>query len=115
MDLKIESSPGPQAGMRIIHLSGPFTLRSVFEFRSIVQNLNDPVAIVDLTEVPFMDSAALGALMFLHTSSQQNQRRYALVGASKRLHDLFKVVGVDQILVAYPTLTEAQAKLVSPS
>ena len=113
MDLKIEAAPGAKPGVKVLHLAGPFTLRSVFEFRSIVQEMDDPIAIVDLTDVPFMDSAALGAVMFLHTLSQQNQRRYALVGVSKRLHDLFKVVGVDQILVTFSTQSEAESKLVA--
>ncbi len=113
MDLKIESAAGPREGVRIVRLSGPFTLPSVFEFQSVVKSLSEPVAIVDVSEVPFMDSAALGAVMFLHASAQKNQRKYALVGASKRLHDLFKVVGVDEILVTYPTMAEAQATLVT--
>jgi anti-sigma B factor antagonist len=111
MNLKIESTPGTQAGVTILRLSGPFTLQSVFEFQSLIRSLTDPVIIVDLTEVPFMDSAGLGAIMFLHTTTQKNQRRYALVGASKRLHNLFQIVGVDQILVHHATVPEAEAKL----
>ena len=111
MNLKIESTPGTQEGVTILHLTGPFTLQSVFEFQSIVRSLTDPVIIVDLTDVPFMDSAGLGAIMFLHTTVQKNQRRYALVGASKRLHSLFQIVGVDQILVHHANVAEAEANL----
>ncbi len=111
MDLKIESLPGTRSGVRLLRLTGPFTLPGIFEFQSIVRALNDPVVIVDLTGVPFMDSAALGAVMFLHASSLRRQHRYALAGASDRLHTLFKVGGVDEILVTYPTVEEAEAGL----
>ena len=111
MDLKIESLPGSRAGVRLLRLTGPFTLPGIFEFLSIVRGLDDPLVIVDLTAVPFMDSAALGAVMFLHASSQRKQHKYALVGASERLHTLFKVGGVDEILVTLPTVEEAEAKL----
>ena len=111
MDLKIESLPGAHKGVRLLRLTGPFTLPGIFEFQSIVRSLSDPVTIVDLTDVPFMDSAALGAVMFLHASSQRRKHRYALVGASERLHTLFKVGGVDEILVTYPTVAEAEAGL----
>jgi len=113
MDLKIESLAGSRDGVRLLRLTGPFTLPGIFEFQSLVRSLNDPVVIVDLTAVPYMDSAALGAVMFLHASSMRKQHQYALVGASERLRTLFKVGGVDEILVTFPSIEEAEAKLVN--
>jgi anti-anti-sigma regulatory factor len=60
-----------------------------------------------------MDSAALGAVMFLHASSLRNQRQYALVGAAERLRTLFKVAGVDEILITYSTAEEAENNLLA--
>ena len=111
MDLKIESLAGTRDGVRLLRLTGPFTLPGIFEFQSIVRGMNNPVVIVDLTAVPFMDSAALGAVMFLHASCQRKQHQYALAGANERLHTLFKLSGVDEILVTYGTVEEAEAKL----
>ena len=96
-------------------MSGPFILRGVFEFQSVSRAGDDPVTIVDLTDVPFMDSAALGAVMGLHVSCQRQGRKYALVGASQRLRVLFEVAGVNKILVTYATLAEAQEKLTANS
>lgn len=110
-ELKIEAMPGIQPGIRILRLSGPFTLQGLFDFQSVVRSSNDPVTIIDLTNVPYMDSASLGAIMGVHTSAQRNQRQYALVGMSERLRTLFQVSGVGDILVTYPTLEEAQEKL----
>jgi anti-anti-sigma factor len=110
-ELKIESTIGSRAGVRVLRLSGAFTLQSLFDFQSIVRGLSDPVLIVDLTEVPYMDSASLGALMTVHTTSQRNKRLYALVGATERVRTLFHVAGVDGILVTYPTLEGAQDAL----
>ncbi len=111
MDFRIDSAPGSQKGVWVLRLSRPLTLAKVFDFQSVIRTLNEPVTIVDLSDVPFMDSAGLGAIMFLHTTSLKNERQYALVGASKRLHSLFQIVGVDQILVNFPTVAEAQEKL----
>lgn len=112
-ELKIESRPGTREGTRIIELTGPFTLQGLFDFQSIIRNANDPITIIDLTNVPYMDSASLGALMGVHTSSQRHNRQYALVGMSDRLRTLFNVAGVDNILVTYGTVEEAQEKLAS--
>jgi len=110
-ELRIESRAGAREGVRIIKLDGPFVLQGVFEFQSTVRSGNDAVTIIDVTEVPFMDSAALGAVMGLHTSCQRQHRGYAVVGASERLRTLFDVAGVSNILVTYRTLAEAQEKL----
>jgi anti-anti-sigma factor len=112
-ELKIEALPGIHEGIRILRLTGPFTLRDVFDFQKICRSCNDPVTLIDLTEVPYMDSASLGAIISLHTSSQRNQRHYALVGVSERLRTLFNVGGVDGLLVTYPSLEEAQQKFAS--
>ena len=112
-ELKIESIPGTREGTRIVRLSGPFTLQGLFDFQSIARSLRDPITIIDLTNVPYMDSASLGAVMGIHTSSQTHKRQYALVGMSERLRTLFHVAGVDNILVTYPTVEEAQEKLAS--
>jgi anti-anti-sigma factor len=110
-ELKIESISGTRDGVRILRLSGPFVLQGVFEFQSIVRAASDPVTIVDLTDVPFMDSAALGAVMGLHVSCQRQKRKYGLVGASSRLRTLFEVAGVASILVTFRTVEEAEEKL----
>ncbi|MGH9594481.1 MAG: STAS domain-containing protein [Bryobacteraceae bacterium] len=110
-EFKIESIPGNQDGTRILRLSGQFTLQHVFEFQGVMRSGSDPVTIIDLTGVPYMDSASLGALMGAHVFCQRNQRRYALVGVSQRLRTLFEVGGVDKLLVIYPTVEEAQLHL----
>lgn len=108
-ELKIENITSE--GVRVLRLSGPFTLKTLFDFQSIVRSSEAPVTIIDLTEVPYIDSAALGCLMGVHVSSQRLNRKYALVGVAPRLRSLFDMVGVDNILVTYPTLEEAQKTL----
>ncbi len=114
-EFKIESLPGVRDEIRILRLSGPFTVRGIFDFRESVLSGNNPVTLIDLTEVPYMDSTALGEIIKLHTSSIRQQRQYAVVGASERLRTLFTVAGVQHILVMYPTLEEAEQKLCSKS
>lgn len=110
-ELKITTTPGTREGVRIIRLNGPFILQGVFDFQSVARSGNEPVTIVDLTDVPFMDSAALGAVMGMHVSCQRQQRKYGLVGASSRLRTLFEVAGVATLLVTFPTVEEAEEKL----
>ncbi len=110
-DFSMSWSDGSLEGERILKLSGPFTLSTVFDFQDVMRTNHPPIMIVDLSDVPYMDSAALGSLMGLHVSCQQHNRRYALVGASERLQTVFRVSGVHTILVTYGTLGEAEAGL----
>ena len=105
--LTIETLPAPKPGVRILKLSGPFTLPSIWEFQSQVRNGAEPTTIVDFAGVPYMDSAALGSVMGLHVSCQRLQRKYALVGVEPRIRTLFEVSGVNGLLVTYPTIDEA--------
>ena len=105
----MEWSDGTLEGERILKLTGPFTLSTVFEFQDSMRSSHPPITVVDLTGVPYMDSAALGSLMGLHVSCQHHGRRYAIVGASDRLQTLFRVAGVGAILTIYATLAEAEA------
>ena len=107
-DLTIDSVPGSRQGVHILKLAGPFTLANIFEFQEIARTGRPEVLIVDLTGVPFMDSAALGALLGLHVSCQRDHRQYALTGVADRIKTMFAVAGVDSLLVTRDNTPEAE-------
>lgn len=98
-------------GPHILKVTGPFTLSSVPDFQSLVREDASPVTLIDLSAVPYMDSAAIGAVLGFHVSCQRESRKYALVGIADRIKTLFKVVGVDGLLSIYPTADEAESAL----
>jgi anti-anti-sigma factor len=110
-DFSMTWSDGSLEGERILKLTGPFTLSTVFEFQDAIRSHQPTVTIIDLSDVPYMDSAALGSLMGLHVSCQHHGRRYSLVGASDRLQTVFRVSGVTSILVRHSSLSEAELAL----
>ena len=77
-DLRIAPSPGSRDGIRVLKLIGPFTLKNVFEFQTAVREQAAPLTIVDLTAVPYMDSAAMGSILGLHVSCQRHGLQYGL-------------------------------------
>jgi anti-anti-sigma factor len=110
--LKIENTT-PNDGVRLLKLSGPFTLKDIWDFQAAARAATDPIVILDMTDVPYMDSAALGSLMGVHVTRQRAHHKYAVVGANDRLTTLFEVAGVEKILVRYPGLDEALKALAS--
>ena len=97
-DLLIELLPGSNPGERVLKLTGPFVLKTIFEFQDIVRKDAPAMTVIDLSGVPYMDSAALGAILGFHASCQREGRDYNLLGVSDRLKTLFKVAGVDGLL-----------------
>lgn len=106
----IESKPGSTPGVRILKLSGPFLLSDVFDFQTKVREEPAPLTIIDLSGVPYMDSAALGSVLGFHASCQREHHQYGLVGVSDRLKTLFRVAGVEGFLPIYASQAEAEAK-----
>ncbi len=110
--LTIEVLAGQGSDVKIIQLNGPLVITNFFEFQEIIRQKPLPrVLLIDLSAVPYMDSAALGSLVGLHVSCETHNRKYAIVGASDRLKTLFDVTQVRQLLVSYDSIAEAESKL----
>ena len=110
--LTIETVPDPRADVKILKLSGPLTIHNFFEFQEITRQRPSPhLLLIDLTGVPYIDSAALGSFVGLHVSCEGSKRKYALIGANERLRTLFELTHVKSFLVTYESIADAEAGL----
>src|ERR1039458_4073494 len=110
-DLRIEPSPGSRDGIRVLKLIGPFTLKHVFEFQEAVRHDPARLTIIDLTAVPYMDSAAVGSVLGLHGFCQRRGLQCGPAGAPDRRKTMFRVAGVDGRVVSCASVAEAEGKL----
>jgi anti-sigma B factor antagonist len=106
--LVIEDIPGPKAGQRILRLSGPLVIATLFEFQSMVRTDTSRALIIDFASVPYVDSAGIGAMVGAYVTHQKDGRSLALVGVSERLHNALKVTRVEHFFRFYNTLTDAE-------
>lgn len=65
--------------------------------------------VVDLTQVPFLDSTGLGVLVGRLKVVRQQEGELRLVIASDRLLRNFKITGLDKVFPIFPTAKEAAA------
>ncbi len=108
--LKIGREKGNAQGTVILRLAGPLTLRTVFDLQTLLRNAPaTPVTILELTEVPYMDSAGLGVVINYHVHCQNRGGRFIVVGVGPRIMELFKITRVDSVLCMTATLNEAEA------
>lgn len=108
-ELTFSSSNGTKDGVLIVTLDGPLLLGNLFNFQSALREMKPPCLILDLSNVPYMDSAGLGVLMNGYVSAQNNHREFFVVGVSERIRALLEMTKVDQILNLYPSLEAAEA------
>ena len=67
--------------------------------------------ILDLTAVTYVDSSGLGALLLGLRQARTNDKKFALVGAQKRVENLIHVAHLDDVLLTYIDEVEAIANL----
>jgi anti-sigma B factor antagonist len=112
-ELKITSSERP-SGARLLQLSGPLTLSTLFDFQEVVRQDKTKPVLLDVSGVPYMDSAGLGSVISAFVSCQSSHRGFALFGVSARIQQLLDVTRVSGLMPCFASLEEAEAKLSAP-
>jgi anti-anti-sigma factor len=108
---RVVSQPGNRAGQQILVLTGAFTSSASAIFVDAVTAADAPRLILDLTEVPMVDSMAVGALVRAFVSCHKTGRKLALVGLNHRVHNVLHLTGIAPLFDTYATIAEAEAGL----
>lgn len=106
--LVIEDFPGPKDGQRILRLTGPLTMTTLFDFQSKVRTDASRVLMLDFTNVPYVDSAGIGALVGAYVTHQKDGRSLYLIGVNQRVQNALKVTRVEQFFRFVDSLAAAE-------
>jgi len=109
--LNVTTSDGNRAGQKILTLTGSLSIQTVFTFQAATREETAPQVILDFTNVSFVDSAGLGALVGAYVAAQRTNRKLAVVGANKQAKALIDMTHVGTLIKCYETVGEAQAAL----
>jgi anti-sigma B factor antagonist len=109
--LQIEDISRGANGQRLLILKGPVTLSNFFEFQGLVRGNTSRHLILDLTGVPYIDSAGIGALVGAYVNHQKDGRSLALVGVNQRVRDALGVTRVEQFFRFYEDQQSAETAL----
>lgn len=96
-------------GQRVLRLNGPIVITNLFQFQSMVRADTSKTLILDLSKVPYIDSAGIGALVGAYVTHQKEGRNLALVGVTERVRNTMQVTRVDTFFKFYDSLDAAQA------
>ena len=109
--LTLESVAGQAPGSRVLRLIGPLTIHSLFEFQSTLRADPPATLILDLSDVPYMDSAGMGSIINYYVSCQRNGRRLIVAGVNGRVMELFVMTKVNALLTMVSSVAEAERAL----
>jgi anti-sigma B factor antagonist len=107
--LTVEDLSVPNSGQCVLRLRGPILISNFFQFQSLVRGSTAPSMILDLTDVPYIDSAGIGALVGAYVTHQKQGRSLALVGVTQRVRNTMQVTRVEQFFRFFATMAEAQS------
>jgi anti-sigma B factor antagonist len=105
--LIIERFHGGADGQGVLCLKGPLTFETHSSLQIAVRTEHSSTVIVDLAEVPYVDSAGLGALVSAHVSLHKTGKHLVLSGVNSRVLRLFEITRVESLFLIFGTLDEA--------
>jgi anti-sigma B factor antagonist len=97
----------PVMGVRVIKLAGPLTLNTVSDFQQLSRTDAAESVILDLSRVPYADSAGLGALIGLMASCQRHGKGFGVTGTTDRVKTLFRLTRIEGMIRTFTTVDEA--------
>jgi anti-sigma B factor antagonist len=106
--LVLEDIPGPKDGQRILRLTGPLTMSTLFDFQSKVRTDTSRVLLLDFTNVPYVDSAGIGAMVGAYVSHQKDGRSLYLIGVNDRVQNALKITHVEKFFHFVESLNAAE-------
>jgi anti-anti-sigma factor len=115
----IERKAGKAPGTVIFHFSGTFTARDMYtalppaSLEGMLAFLSTPgeeppaLNILDLTDVPYMDSSGLATIVRQYVRCKGRGIAFIAAGASPRVVELLKLTRLDGVIPMAATLEEA--------
>jgi anti-sigma B factor antagonist len=108
---QIAGRPGANASVHILSVQGTITHASAPALQETVAATAARNLIIDLSEVPSVDSMAIGALVRVFVSCNKSGRKLAFVGLNHRIRNVLQITGVDPLFDTYATISEAESAL----
>ena len=112
--MELAVSQHSAGGFPVLEVRGEvdvYSAPTVKESLSDLLGAGNPVVIVDLSEVGFLDSTGLGALVAARTQAAEAGGLLAVVCDRDRILKLFRITGLDTVFELYPTLDDAVTAL----
>lgn len=97
---------GIQNQKRVLKLTGPLTIATLYEFQNLVRTNSSASLLLDFSRVPYIDSAGVGALVGAYVRHKKEGHSLTLAGVSERVRGTLKVTQVEHFFDYRDSLPE---------
>ena len=105
--LELERDSGSNADLLVMRLRGKVALETVHDFMTTLRGEAATRLVLDMSGVPYMDSAGVGALVSLFVSRRNNGKSLALVGLTAQGVAVLQVSGLVKLLPIFASVEDA--------
>ncbi len=98
-ELTVERYEGVADDQRILLLRGPITIETAPQFERAVRHEQAETMILDLSDVPYIDSVGLGSLVAAYVSHQKTGRCLVLTAVKPRVRKIMEITKVNEFFV----------------
>lgn len=109
MAFAVEAVPGP--GHVVLAVCGDVDIATAPTLRARLTEAVEryPAVVVDLADVPFMDSTGLGVLVAAYNRAKASGQRLVVARPQKIVRNALRLVQVDTVITVYDSVDDALA------
>lgn len=106
-ELEVKRDAGASGSTAILRLRGPLTLSTLFLLQEKLREIPDSDTVIDVADVPYIDSAGLGTILSHWSHTQRHGKKFAMTGVSTRIGVLLEISKVNTVLPMFKTAEDA--------
>lgn len=95
------------AGVQVLSAEGDLDLHTAAQLGEALESTDHSRVILDLTEVPFVDSTALGTIVASTKKMRAQQRELSVVAGNPVVARALSITGLDRVFSVHRSLAEA--------
>ena len=111
--MEVVRESGATGTTTIVRLKGPLSISTLFGLQDELKAIGPSDTVIDVTEVPYIDSAGLGTILSHWSHTQRTGHKFAVAGVSPRIEVLLEITKVNTILPMFKTAEEADRSFTS--
>jgi anti-sigma B factor antagonist len=108
--LELERDSGSNKDLLVTRLRGKLSLETVHDFMTTLRPEPATRLVLDMSGVPYMDSAGVGALVSLFVNRRNNQKSLALTGLTPQGIAVLQVSGLVKLLPIFASVEDAVSR-----
>ena len=113
LDFAVQVRSGENPATIIVSVCGPLILDHLVEIQDICLSRVEPLLIFDLSQLSYLDSAAVGFLVHAYVTRVKTGKTLALAGVNGTAKKILDIAHVSSLFGMYRNAEDAEAALVS--